>query len=124
MDHEGNVSPWLLLAEDLGLVVKWLPFDVDTWRIEPEDLHAMLGPRTRLLALNYASNLTGSVNDVAALVALAHSTGAITYVDAVQIAPHQCIDVRALDCDLLVCSSYKFFGTDLGVLFKPNAGRN
>ena len=117
MDHEGNVSPWLLLAQDLGLVVKWLPFDVDTWKIEPEDLQALLGPRTRLLALNYASNLTGSVNDVAALVALARSAGAMTYVDAVQLAPHRCIDVQALGCDFLVCSSYKFFGPHLGVLW-------
>ena len=117
MDHEGNVSPWLLLAQDHGLVVKWLPFGVDTWKIEPEDLQALLGPRTRLLALNYASNLTGSVNDVAALVALARSAGAMTYVDAVQLAPHRCIDVQALDCDFLVCSSYKFFGPHLGVLW-------
>ena len=117
MDHEGNVSPWLLLAQDLGLVVKWLAFNRDTWKIEPEDLQALLGPRTRLLALNYASNLTGSINDVAELVALARSAGAMTYVDAVQLAPHQCIDVQALDCNFLVCSSYKFFGPHLGVLW-------
>ena len=117
MDHEGNVSPWLLLAEDLGLVVRWLPFNRDTWTIEPEDLQALLGPRTRLLALNYASNLTGSINDVAALVAIARSAGALTVVDAVQLAPHKCIDVQALDCDFLVCSSYKFFGPHLGVLW-------
>ena len=117
MDHEGNVSPWLLLAEDLDLVVRWLPFSRDTWKIEPDDLQALLGPRTRLLALNYASNLTGSINDVAALVALARSAGAMTYVDAVQLAPHRCVDVRALDCDFLTCSSYKFFGPHLGVLW-------
>ena len=117
MDHEGDVSPWLLLAEDLDLVIKWLPFNVDTWKIEPEDLQALLGPRTRLLALNYASNLTGSINDVAALATLARSAGAMTYVDAVQLAPHQCIDVQALGCDFLVCSSYKFFGPHLGVLW-------
>ena len=117
MDHEGNVSPWLLLAEDLDLVVKWLPFNRDTWKIEPEDLEALLGPRTRLLALNGASNLTGSINDVAGLTALARSAGAMTYVDAVQLAPHQCIDVQAIDCDFLVCSSYKFFGPHLGVLW-------
>ena len=117
MDHEGDVSPWLLLAEDLDLVIKWLPFNVDTWKIEPEDLRALLGPRTRLLALNYASNLTGSINDVAALAALARSAGAMIYVDAVQLAPHQCIDVQALGCDFLVCSSYKFFGPHLGVLW-------
>ena len=117
MDHEGDVSPWLLLAEDIGLVVKWLPFNLDSWKIEPEDLQALLGPRTRLLALNYASNLTGSINDVADLAALARSAGAMTWVDAVQLAPHQCIDVQALGCDFLVCSSYKFFGPHLGVLW-------
>ena len=117
MDHEGNVSPWLLLAEDHDLVVRWLPFNRDTWKIEPEDLEAVLGPRTRLLALNYASNLTGSINDVAKLTAFARSAGALTYVDAVQLAPHQCIDVQALGCDFLVCSSYKFFGPHLGVLW-------
>ena len=117
MDHEGNVAPWLLLAEDLGLVVRWLPFSRDTWKIEPEDLRRVLGPRTRLLALNGSSNLTGSINDVAELTALARSAGAMTYVDAVQLAPHQCIDVRALGCDFLVCSSYKFFGPHLGVLW-------
>ena len=117
MDHEGDVSPWLLLAEDLDLVIRWLPFSRDTWKIEPEDLEPLLGPRTRLLALNGASNLTGSVNDVADLVALARSAGAMTYVDAVQLAPHQCIDVQALGCDFLVCSSYKFFGPHLGVLW-------
>ena len=117
MDHEGDVSPWLLLAEDRDLIVRWLPFNLDTWKIEPEDLQALLGPRTRLLALNYASNLTGSINDMADLVALARSAGAMTYVDAVQLAPHQCIDVQALGCDFLVCSSYKFFGPHLGVLW-------
>ena len=117
MDHEGNVSPWLLLAEDLGLVIRWLPFNRDTWKIEPEDLQALLGPRTRLLALNCASNLTGSINDVAALVAIARSAGVMTVVDAVQLAPHQCMDVQAFDCDFLVCSSYKFFGPHLGVLW-------
>ena len=121
MDHEGNVSPWLLLAEDLDLVVRWLPFSLDTWKIEPEDLEPLLGPRTRLLALNGASNLTGSINDVAALTALARSAGAMTCVDAVQLAPHQCIDVQALACDFLVCSSYKFFGPHLGVLWGREA---
>ena len=111
------MSPWLLLAEDLDLVVRWLPFNRDTWQIEPDDLQGLLGPRTRLLALNYASNLTGSINDVAALVGLARSAGVMAYVDAVQLAPHRCIDVQALDCDFLVCSSYKFFGPHLGVLW-------
>ena len=117
MDHEGNVSPWLQVAEERGLAVKWLPFNRETWRIEEEDLAALLTPRTRLLALNYASNLTGSINPVPALTALAKAAGALVYVDAVQFTPHGLVDVRALGCDFLACSSYKFFGPHLGVLW-------
>jgi selenocysteine lyase/cysteine desulfurase len=87
MDHEGDVAPWLLMAEDHGLVVKWLPFNEETWRIEPDALAALLSDRTKLLALNYASNLTGSINDVAALTAMAQAAGAMVFVDAVQFAP-------------------------------------
>jgi cysteine desulfurase family protein (TIGR01976 family) len=117
MDHEGDVSPWLLMAEDNGLVVKWLPFNPESWRIEPEDLAACLTDRTRLLALNYASNLTGSINDVPALTAMAKVAGAMVFVDAVQFAPHGFIDVQALGCDFLACSAYKFFGPHLGVVW-------
>jgi cysteine desulfurase family protein (TIGR01976 family) len=117
MDHEGDVAPWLHLAEDRDLVIKWLPFDRETWRIERVDLEAALSERTRLLALNYASNLTGSINDVRDLTAAAKAAGAWVYVDAVQFAPHGLIDVAALGCDFLVCSSYKFFGPHLGVLW-------
>jgi cysteine desulfurase family protein (TIGR01976 family) len=117
MDHEGDVAPWLLMAEDNGLVVKWLPFDEETWRIEPEALGACLTGRTRLLALNYASNLTGSINDVRALTAQAKAAGAMVFVDAVQFAPHGAIDVRALGCDFLACSSYKFFGPHMGIVW-------
>lgn len=117
MDHEGNVSPWLLLARDLGLTVKWLPFDRQSWRIEPADLEALLSERTKLLALNFSSNMTGSVNDVAALAAVAKKAGALVYVDAVQLVPHRLPDVHALGCDFLACSSYKFFGPHLGVLW-------
>jgi cysteine desulfurase family protein (TIGR01976 family) len=117
MDHEGDVSPWLLMAEDNGLVVKWLPFSKDTWRIEPDDLAACLNDRTRLLALNYASNLTGSINDVRELTALAKAAGALVFVDAVQFAPHGLIDVQSIGCDFLTCSSYKFFGPHLGILW-------
>ncbi|WP_119255128.1 cysteine desulfurase-like protein [Shinella zoogloeoides] len=117
MDHEGNVSPWLAMAEAYGLVVKWLPFNTESWRIEPEDLAALLTPRTKFLALNYASNMTGSINDVAALTTLAKAAGALVWIDAVQLAPHRLPDVRAIGCDFLVCSSYKFFGPHLGVLW-------
>ncbi len=121
MDHEGNVSPWLHVAEERGLAIKWLPFNRETWRIEAEDLAALLSPRTRLLALNYASNLTGSINDVKALTAQAKAAGALVYIDAVQFAPHGLVDVQALGCDFLACSSYKFFGPHLGVLWGREA---
>lgn len=117
MDHEGNVSPWLLLAQDLGLKVKWLTFNRESWRIEPADLKPLLSNRTRLLALNYSSNMTGSVNDVAALTAIAKQAGALVYVDAVQLVPHRLPDVHALGCDFLACSSYKFFGPHLGMVW-------
>ncbi|MGB8328060.1 MAG: cysteine desulfurase-like protein [Steroidobacteraceae bacterium] len=121
MDHEGNVSPWLRLADDRGLTIRWLPFNRETWRIEPEDLKSLLTARTRLLALNYASNLTGSINPVAELTRIAHAAGALVYVDAVQFAPHGKTDVARLGCDFLVCSAYKFFGPHLGVLWGREA---
>lgn len=117
MDHEGDISPWLLLAEDLGLVIKWLPFNPDTWQIEVDDLKTLLNDKTRLLALNYASNLTGSINRVSELASVARSAGALVYVDAVQLAPHRLVSVNALNCDFLVCSSYKFYGPHLGILW-------
>lgn len=117
MEHEGNVGPWLAIAEDMGLVVRWLDFNRETWVVEPEDLSALLTDRTRLLALNYASNMTGSINDVAALSAIAKDAGALVFVDAVQLAPHHLVDVQALGCDFLACSSYKFFGPHLGLLW-------
>ncbi len=117
MEHEGNVTPWLQMAEDNDLTVRWLDFDRTTWRVEPAALEALLNDRTRLLALNYASNLTGGVNNVKALTALAHKAGALVYVDAVQFASHRLIDVVDLGVDFLACSPYKFFGPHLGVVF-------
>ncbi len=117
MDHEGNVSPWLQLAEDLGLVVRLLPFDQRTWQVEEDALAALVTERTRLVALNYASNLTGSINRVKALTAIAKQAGALVYVDAVQFAPHGLIDVRDIGCDFLACSAYKFFGPHMGILW-------
>ena len=117
MEHEGNVSPWLQMAEDNDLVVKWLEFDRNSWRAEPALLEPLLSERTRLLALNYASNLTGGVNDVKALTAMAQAAGAIVYVDAVQCASHRLIDVKGLGCDFLACSPYKFYGPHLGVVY-------
>lgn len=117
MDHEGNIGPWLEIAQDRGLVIRWLEFDRDSWQIEPEALQALITDRTKLLCLNFASNLTGAINDVAQLTAVAQAAGALVYVDAVQLAPHHLVDVRALGCDFLVCSAYKFFGPHLGILW-------
>ncbi|KRB31533.1 MULTISPECIES: cysteine desulfurase-like protein [Mesorhizobium] len=117
MDHEGNVSPWLQLAEDLGLVVRWLPFDEQSWQVEEAALAGLLSDKTRLVALNYASNLTGSINRVRSLTAIAKQAGALVYVDAVQFAPHGLIDVQHLGCDFLICSAYKFFGPHMGILW-------
>jgi cysteine desulfurase family protein (TIGR01976 family) len=121
MDHDANVAPWLRIAEDRGLIVRWLRFNRDTWRIEPEDLRPLLCSKTRLLALNYASNLTGSINPVAELTSLARQSGALVYLDAVQLVPHVAADVSAIGCDFLACSSYKFFGPHLGVLWGREA---
>ncbi|TIX61171.1 MAG: cysteine desulfurase-like protein, partial [Mesorhizobium sp.] len=109
--------PWLQLAEDLGLVVHWLSFDKQSWQIEEAALATLLTDRTRLVALNYASNLTGSINRVKALTRVAKQTGALVYVDAVQFAPHGLIDVRDIGCDFLICSAYKFFGPHMGILW-------
>lgn len=117
MCHDANVSPWLLLAEDLGLVVKWLPFNTETFEFDLADLDDLLSDRTRLVCVGGASNLTGTVNDVKTICSKAAAAGAWTFIDAVQSAPHVAIDVQDLDCDFLVCSSYKFFGPHQGILW-------
>ncbi|MGB5801197.1 MAG: cysteine desulfurase-like protein, partial [Mesorhizobium sp.] len=121
MDHEGNVSPWLQLAEDKGLVVRFLPFDRETWQVEEAALAGLLSDKTRLVALNHASNLTGSINRVKALTAIAKKAGALVYVDSVQFAPHGLVDVQDIGCDFLACSAYKFFGPHMGVLWGRRA---
>jgi cysteine desulfurase family protein (TIGR01976 family) len=117
MEHDANVSPWLLMARDHGLTVKWLPFDTDTYEFDISKLDELLSERTRLVCLNHASNMTGTINDVRSLTAKAHSVGALVYIDSVQYAPHGIIDVQDIGCDFLVCSPYKFFGPHMGVLW-------
>ena len=117
MEHEGNVGPWLEIARDKGLEIRWVDFNRDSWQVEPDDLAAQLSARTRLVALNYASNMTGSINDVRALAKIARDAGALVYVDAVQLAPHHLVDVQELGCDFLACSAYKFFGPHLGIVW-------
>ena len=117
IDHDANISPWLLAAEDRGVTVRWLDFHPENCTLALESLADLLSDRTRLIAINYASNAVGTINDVARVVAMGHSVGALVYVDAVHYAPHGLIDVQALDCDFLVCSVYKFFGPHTGVLY-------
>jgi cysteine desulfurase family protein (TIGR01976 family) len=116
LDHDANVSPWLAL-EEKGVIIRWAEIHKEDCTLDVEDLAAKLSSKTRLVAVGYASNAVGTINPVKEIVRLAHSTGALAYVDAVHYSPHGLIDVAALDCDFLVCSTYKFFGPHMGVLF-------
>ena len=117
LDHEGNVGPWKAVAADRGLVVRTVDIRESDVTLDLATLDAVLGPRTKLVAVGYASNAVGTINPVAEIVRRAHAVGAWTYVDAVHAAPHLPIDVRALDTDFLACSTYKFFGPHAGVLY-------
>lgn len=120
LDHQANVAPWRRAAEDRGAVVRSVPFDPATMQLDLGALEAMLGPRTRLVAVGAASNAVGTVSDVARVAEMAHRVGALVFVDAVHYAPHRLVDVRALGCDFLACSAYKFFGPHVGLLWgKP-----
>lgn len=121
MDHDANVWPWVLLARDLELAVKWLPFNRATFEFELDVLDELLTDRTRLVCVGGASNLTGTINDIAAICSKARAVGAITYIDAVQSAPHVATDVQQIGCDFLVCSAYKFFGPHQGILWGRRA---
>ena len=117
MDHDANVAPWILLARDLGLEVRWLPFNTDTFEFDLQNLDEILTDRTKLVCVAGASNLTGTINDIKAIAAKARDAGAWTYIDAVQSVPHVSTDVQDLGCDFLVCSAYKFFGPHQGILW-------
>ncbi len=117
LDHDANVSPWLQVAEDRGLKVRWVEFNPEDCTLDLESLKEALKDNPRLVAVGYASNAVGTINPLAEIIRLAHEAGALVYVDAVQYAPHGPIDVQALDCDFLVCSAYKFFGPHLGALY-------
>lgn len=117
LDHDANITPWVLAAQDRGVTVRWLDFHPEDCTLCLEDLAEMLTKRTRLVAVTYASNAVGTITDVPQVVKQAHEVGALVYVDAVHYAPHAPIDVQALDCDFLVCSAYKFFGPHYGILY-------
>jgi cysteine desulfurase family protein (TIGR01976 family) len=117
LDHDANVSPWMAMAEDRGVIVQWVDFRDEDCTLDMDDLASKIGPKTKLVAVGYASNAVGTVNPVKEIVRLAHAAGALCYIDAVHYGPHGLIDVAALDCDFLACSTYKFFGPHMGVLF-------
>ena len=117
LDHDANVSPWLLAAQERGCQVHWVDFDVEDGTLKMDDLQKALDHKPRLLAVGYASNSLGTINPLADIIPMAHAAGAQVYVDAVQYAPHGPIDVQELDCDFLVASSYKFFGNHSGILY-------
>lgn len=116
-DHDGNVAPWLLLAEDKGLTIRWLDLDTDRYELDFSQLECLLNDRTKVIAVNYANNISGSITDVKTVTQAAKRVGALVYVDAVQYAPHDIINVQDLGCDFLVCSAYKFYGPHYGILW-------
>ncbi|GAC1369415.1 MAG: cysteine desulfurase-like protein [Ktedonobacteraceae bacterium] len=117
LDHDANVAPWLLMAQDRGCEVRWVDFHPEDCTLDMQEMERLISPRTKLVAVGYASNAVGTINDVRRVVQMAHSVGALCYIDAVQYAPHKAIDVQALDCDFLACSAYKFFGPHTGILY-------
>jgi cysteine desulfurase family protein (TIGR01976 family) len=116
LDHDGGVAPWLELAHDRDLVVKHVELRDDT-SFDYDDLQAKLSERTRVVAFAWASNAVGTIVDAARVCELAHSVGALAWIDAVHYAAHEPIDVRAIDADILICSPYKFCGPHLGIAY-------
>ncbi|AFY93916.1 cysteine desulfurase-like protein [Chamaesiphon minutus] len=116
LDHYANISPWQAL-EEKGVVIRSLDIRVEDCTLDLDRLQELLTDRTKLVAIGYASNAVGTVNDVAAVTKLAHQVGALVFVDAVHYVPHGAIDVQELDCDFLACSAYKFFAPHLGILY-------
>jgi len=117
LDHDANITPWVMAAQDRGCTVRWVDFHPEDGTLDLEAFSDALEGRPKLVAVGYASNALGTINPIAKMIQMAHDVGAWVYVDAVQYAPHGPIDVQALDCDFLVASSYKFFGPHAGVLF-------
>src|SRR6202049_2896841 len=116
LDHDANVAPWRAL-EEKGVIVRQVDIRESDCTLDLEDLKRKITNKTKLVAVGYASNAVGTINPVAEITSLAHAAGALVFIDAVHYAPHAPIDVRALDCDFLACSPYKFFGPHMGTLY-------
>ncbi|MBA2686107.1 MAG: cysteine desulfurase-like protein [Gemmatimonadaceae bacterium] len=117
LDHHANVAPWTRLAAERGVIIRTARMDLTTGALDWASLESQFGARTKLLAIGGSSNALGTISDIARATALAHSHGARVFVDAVAYAPHVLVDVRAIDCDLLACSAYKFHGPHAGILY-------
>jgi cysteine desulfurase family protein (TIGR01976 family) len=117
MDHDANVAPWLAVARDRGLPVKWVDFDPASATLDLSSLEAALSEKTKVVAAVHASNALGTINPVKQIAEMAHAAGAIFVMDAVQSAPHVALDVQQIGCDVLLCSAYKFFGPHVGVMW-------
>ncbi|TFH37461.1 MAG: cysteine desulfurase-like protein [Anaerolineales bacterium] len=117
LDHDANISPWMQIAEARGATLHWLDFDIEDCTLLQDQFDKYLNQRTRLVAVGYASNAVGTINPVKSMIAKAKAAGALTFIDAVQYAPHGPIDVQDLECDFLAVSAYKFFGPHIGVLY-------
>ncbi|UCD99629.1 MAG: cysteine desulfurase-like protein [Chloroflexota bacterium] len=117
LDHDANVTPWVLAAEDRGCKVLKVNFNLQDGTLDMQHMVAALETKPRLVAVGYSSNALGTINPVQEITQMAHDRGALVYVDAVHFAPHGAIDVQQLDCDFLVCSAYKFFGPHVGMLY-------
>lgn len=117
IDHNANIDPWLQAAADQNVTVRWLDVNQADCTLMTDQLADLLSEKTRLVAVTYASNAVGTITDVAKVVEMAHTAGALTYIDAVHYAPHGPIDVQALNCDFLATSPYKFYGPHIGVLY-------
>jgi cysteine desulfurase family protein (TIGR01976 family) len=120
LDHHANIDPWRSLEKDRGVTIKLVRMIPETGQLDWDDLERQVNGRTRLLAIGAASNALGTINDVARASRIAHSANALVFVDAVHYAPHQLVDVRAMGCDFLGCSAYKFYGPHVGVLYGRN----
>jgi cysteine desulfurase family protein (TIGR01976 family) len=116
LDHDANVRPWVIAAERAGVTLRWADFDPATAELPVESVEALLSPRTRLVAVTAASNLIGTMPDVAAIAAVTHDAGALLYVDGVHYTAHHAVDVEALGADFFACSPYKFLGPHCGVV--------
>ncbi|MBU7586344.1 MAG: cysteine desulfurase-like protein [Nostoc sp. TH1S01] len=116
LDHYANVSSWYALEEQ-GVIIRVVDINVDDCTLDMSELERLINSKTKLVAVSYASNAVGTINDIAAIANLAHTVGAWVFVDAVHYAPHAPINVHSLDCDFLACSAYKFFGPHVGILY-------